>query len=314
MSQTLEWLWDCASAPVLNALGHRRRPESPGDWPRMWWVPGGALGLLPVHASGYHGDPADDPGRRTVMDRVISSYTPTTRALRHARARLRAKAGSTSPSTRSLIVAMPTTPGLPGEGRLHHVRSETAAVSRHLPKHVLLSTPDASDCDGSGPVPPPPAKETVLAHLRECPIAHFACHGVSDSGDPSKSALLLNDWAVSPMTVADLAALHLDTARMAYLSACRTAIAYSAGLSDEAIHLASAFQLAGFPSVVGTLWSIDDRTSVSVADAFYAHLRTDGGLHDTARAAYALHAAVKTVRDRLPRTPSVWAAYLHVGA
>ncbi|WP_406180125.1 hypothetical protein [Streptomyces sp. NBC_01006] len=28
-----------------------------------------------------------DPYRRTVMDRVVSSYTPTVRALRHARER-----------------------------------------------------------------------------------------------------------------------------------------------------------------------------------------------------------------------------------
>jgi hypothetical protein len=43
-------------------------------------------GLLPVHAPGNHIDPADDPQRRTVLDRVISSYTRTVRTLHHARA------------------------------------------------------------------------------------------------------------------------------------------------------------------------------------------------------------------------------------
>jgi hypothetical protein len=35
-----------------------------------WWVPGGLLGLLPLHAAGYHTDPAAAPGRLTVMDRA----------------------------------------------------------------------------------------------------------------------------------------------------------------------------------------------------------------------------------------------------
>ena len=48
------------------------------------------------------------------MDRVISSYTPTIGALAHARtAHAPAASGVTS---RSLIVAMPTTPDLPGQG------------------------------------------------------------------------------------------------------------------------------------------------------------------------------------------------------
>ena len=75
LSQILEWLWDTAAEPVLSHLGHLgpRQPTKPGSWPRIWWVPGGLLGQLPLHAAGYH----RQPGGRTVMDRVISSYTPT---------------------------------------------------------------------------------------------------------------------------------------------------------------------------------------------------------------------------------------------
>ncbi|NED00616.1 CHAT domain-containing protein, partial [Streptomyces sp. SID6648] len=117
----LEWLWDNAAGPVLGLLGHDRRPSAEADWPRVWWVPGGVLGLLPLHAAGHHTDPADDARRRTVLDRVVSSYTPTVRALRHAR---RTSGGRVLPpdaSVRGLIVAMPTTPGVPGLGRLPYV-------------------------------------------------------------------------------------------------------------------------------------------------------------------------------------------------
>ena len=46
------------------------------------------------------------------MDRVVSSYTPTIRALRCARQHPRGPASD----GRSLIVAMPVTQGLPGGG------------------------------------------------------------------------------------------------------------------------------------------------------------------------------------------------------
>jgi CHAT domain-containing protein len=36
-------------------------------------------------------------------------------------------------------------------------------------------------------------------------------------------------------------------------------------MSDEAAPITSAFQLAGYGSVVGTLWPVDDRTAERVA-------------------------------------------------
>jgi hypothetical protein len=43
--------------------------------PRLWWVATGVLAVLPLHAAGY--PDAGEGGRpRTVIDRVISSYTP----------------------------------------------------------------------------------------------------------------------------------------------------------------------------------------------------------------------------------------------
>ncbi|MFI5590017.1 hypothetical protein ACIA5G_33560 [Amycolatopsis sp. NPDC051758] len=89
LNKILAWLWDNAAEPVLDALGLNSTPvashSGTGDWPRVWWAPGGLLGMLPIHASGHHSDALDDPHRRTVLDRVVSSYTPTVRALSYAR-------------------------------------------------------------------------------------------------------------------------------------------------------------------------------------------------------------------------------------
>ena len=116
------------------------------------------------------------------------------------------------------------------------------------------------------------------------------------------------------MTVASLAPVNLSHAQLAYLSACDTALTRDTTLADEAIHLTTAFQLAGFPHVIGTLWAILDATAVDIAGAFYTALRASAGTLDTSRAACALHDAVRTKRDQFPRHPSLWAAYLHVGA
>ncbi|MER7181270.1 CHAT domain-containing protein [Streptomyces hyaluromycini] len=103
-----------------------------------------------------------------------------------------------------------------------------------------------------------PTKANVLARLPDCSIAHFACHGDSHPTDSSQSLPLLHDYESAPLTVAGLAAVDLDQAQLAYPSACHTAVSATPALFDETIHLTSAFQLAGFPHVVGTLWTLVD--------------------------------------------------------
>ena len=135
----------------------------------------------------------------------------------------------------------------------------------------------------------------------------------SDPGDPSPSRLLLHDTA-EPLTVASLVPVHLGQARLAYLSACQTATNLATSLLDEAIHLSGAFQIAGFPQVIGTLWEIDDKGAVRIADGFYARLDNEAAGLDTSRAAHALHGVLCKERDNFFRTPSLWAAYMHAGA
>lgn len=310
MLEILGWLWDVAAGPVLEALRYRRPPPAGAEWPRIWWVSGGPLSLLPLHAAGHHTEALSaGQARRTVLDRVMSSYTPTIRALRYARQNARR---APAPAGRALIVAMPVTPGLPG-GELANVPQEVARVRALLADTVLLAEPDPGGMPLSGSFAVP-TRANVFDQLPTHPIAHFACHGYSDPADPSTSRLLLHDHDRFPMTVASLAPMDLGQARLAYLSACETALTSAADLIDEAINLTTAFQLAGFPHVIGTLWEISDSIAVEVAGTFYAGLRGPSGALDTSRAALALHDAVRAARDSRPRAPSLWAAYLHAGA
>lgn len=299
--ETLEWLWDTTAEPILDALGHRDTPAGEDSWPRVWWAPGGLLGLLPLHAAGYHRETTGPSGEpRSVMDRVISSYTPTVRALEYARERT----APSSAAKRALIVAMPITPGLsPLPGALE----ETHLVRKRFAEPTVLIEDPASGAQL-------PTRAAVLAHMHHNAVAHFACHGTSNAADPSRSRLFLHDHDSAPLTVASLAPVHLDQARLAYLSACRTMFSSSADLIDEVIHLTAAFQLAGYPNVVGTLWEISDDVAPHVADIFYTRLVTGESSIDTRYAAQALHHAVRTVRDKFLDRPSLWAAYVHAGA
>lgn len=319
LNQILGWLWDVAAGPVLDALGYRTQATPRVQWPRLWWAPGGLMGPLPIHAAGHHSDPADDPGRRAVINRVISSYTPTITALRHARRLAYPPAGEGMPP-QALIVVMPTTPGLPGSGELRFVREEARMIAERLPGAIILTEPDSADGDdASGAAFDPdaiPTRSNVFAHLADCPVAHFACHGDSDAADPSNGRLLLHDHRETPLTVSALNAVRLDRARLAYLSACTTALFANAELIDEAIHLASAFQLAGYPHVIGTLWPIDNYVAVQIADSFYATLASKAldSAVNTSYAAVALHDAIRAIRDRYPAAPSLWASHMHAGA
>ena len=152
---------------------------------------------------------------------------------------------------RALIVAMPTTPGVPG--RLAKVTAEAAKVAAdRMPGSVLLTEPDIADGDPNGTAELLPTKANVLAYLPGCSIAHFACHGESDPTGPSRSLLLLHDHNSDPLTVASLAPIRLGQAQRAFLSACHAMSIRVSALLDEAVHLASVFQLAGFPCVIGT--------------------------------------------------------------
>ncbi|RDA91099.1 hypothetical protein CP533_6693 [Ophiocordyceps camponoti-saundersi (nom. inval.)] len=185
----LEWLWDAVAGPVLDALGLLQNPTSDDDWPHVWWIPTGLLTQLPIHAAGYHAR----AGSETVIDRVLSSYASSIRALVHVRRRhVQKEPGRLRDA---LLVAMENTPNLPCDGHLEYAVREVDQV-RKLCESLQLS-----------PVTPSLYKDNVLEHLKECQIFHFAGHGHAEAGDPAQSRLLLEDHQSNPLT-----AIHLVNA------------------------------------------------------------------------------------------------------
>ncbi|KAH7186862.1 CHAT domain-containing protein [Fusarium oxysporum] len=329
----LEQLWFGCVRVVLEYLGFDEPKDS--ELPRVWWVGTGLASSVPFHAAGIH-----SPGSiANTISRVISSYTPTIKALGHARART--PPGSDMQSV--LLVTMPETPGLRNLPGVTDEEADIMDVLKRSHFEILLRQPNAhtvleaqrntgtaqcayGDTDTLDVVKKPrfamplkqPSANRVLEALRYFTIAHFACHGSSDLGDPSNSFLALqgSDKRVpDKLNVQTISDANLENAWLAYLSACSTAEVKASNLADESLHLASSFQVAGFRHVIASMWPADDNICAQVATRFYSELLEKGGIYKGDKAvAAALQTAVTEVRSQNLQRPHLWAQYIHSGA
>jgi len=284
VTDILDWLWRAVAEPVLAALGHTDTPGPDDTWPRVWWCPTGPLAMLPVHAAGQRGVGQG----RCVLDRVISSYTPTLTALGRSREPLKPV------PFRHLAVGLAATPG---QAPLPAVPAEMAALALYFPPGEAHRQITGSEA----------IRATVLDGLAKCSWAHLACHARQEHADPDVSGFALWD---APLTLGDLAAQPSERRELAFLSACETA-AGSVRHPDEAIHLAAAMQFLGYRHVVATMWTIADTAAPRVAGLFYGGI-TRGG-PDSGPSAQALHHAMRSLRQAYPGNPLLWAPYIHLG-
>lgn len=110
-------------------------------------------------------------------------------------------------------------------------------------------------------------RDAVIKGLKDAAVLHLACHGVHDANDPLASKLLLAQGTT--LTARDIYKLALSHVRLAVLSACRSATADATHIPDENLSLSTAFLGAGVPSVIGTLWQVDDRATGLLMSELY---------------------------------------------
>ena len=247
--------------------------------------------------------------------RVISSYTPSIKALAYAQNWARSTEEPWAAHGSLLITIMPTTP----RGRSEkHAPSALPGVIKEKDE-ILKAAQDRI----TTVVLNQPATEQVLESLETCRFAHFACHGISDSLDPSNSGLILQKSSNEPgevfeqdrLTAHRISELQLGHTQIAYLSACSTAENKAAQLLDEVIHVVSGFQVAGIPHVVGCLWPAGDSECVEVARRFYSSvLQRSWSATGNGDVARALQEAVMAVRAEDINMPLNWAQFVHYGA
>ncbi|KAG8859272.1 hypothetical protein FRB91_008453 [Serendipita sp. 411] len=279
----LAMLWDQLVNPVLDSLAFSPDPDT---LPRIWWCVTGPLAFLPIHAAGVYDTKESN---KQIQDYIIASYTPTVSAL---------LARSDAPVHRPFRHLSAIEPSS-GASYIPNTEKELACIRIRLQnrEHVVLHKAQAT-------------KERVIEEMRDCNWLHLACHGTQNATNPTKSALVLHG---GKLTLEEIIQLNLPHAEFAFLSACQT-MTGDEGLSDEAVHIAGGMSLAGYRSVVATMWSIEDALAPKVADEFYARLLKDGERPDNRKAAEALYFSVKKLREENKDIRMLsWLPFVHLG-
>ncbi len=141
----------------------------------------------------------------------------------------------------------------------------------------------------------------LLAQAPTADLLHLACHGRFRADNPLFSALQLSDgW----LTVHDAAQLKLRC-NLVTLSACETGL-NTAAPGDELLGLVRGFLLAGAPTMLVSLWTVDDAVTAQLMTLFYQRLLAGD------RAAAALRHAQCTILQQHPH-PFLWAPFILYG-
>lgn len=184
------------------------------------------------------------------------------------------------------------------DGSLPAASDEVAALSRIFTKANVYTGKDATVAR----VAQPAASRT--------PFLHFATHGVIDSRDPKETYLLLagtpNRLSIKDI-VEDRYKLSLDGTRLVTLSACQTNIG---GYDPSAVYssLSRAFSKAGAPTVIASLWSVNDASTRDTMTLFYKELAAG-----TSKAEAMRRAQLGVMRDPRFTHPYYWAPFVVLG-
>lgn len=223
-----------------------------------------------------------------ISDFVVSSYTPTLTTLINSFRPIK------SQKTQLLTVALPSESGLPG------TQKELEKIEQHAKGLSVLQLFESRA-----------TVESVSKAMAESSWVHFACHGIQDTSNPTESALQLA--GSSELTLSKITKFALPHADLAFLSACQTATG-DEFLQEEAVHLAAGMLLAGYRTVIATMWSIVDNDAPQVAGDIYSHLFKTSP-PDSTQAAIALCLAVRKLRESKPRKSLLsWVPFIHMGA
>jgi len=105
-------------------------------------------------------------------------------------------------------------------------------------------------------------------------VVHLACHGEFNDRQPLHSGLLLAKEGDDDgkLRVHEVFGLNLKSANLVTLSACQTALG-KVSSGDDMVGLSRAFLYAGTPSLLATLWSVDDTSTALLMERFYDNWR-----------------------------------------
>jgi tetratricopeptide (TPR) repeat protein len=118
-------------------------------------------------------------------------------------------------------------------------------------------------------------KAALRAGLNDASMIHIASHAIFDMNDPMASFLMLarDETGDGVLTATDIMGLRVN-AQLVTLSACDTGRGEISPGRQEVIGLLRAWMFAGAPTVVVSLWKLDDRATSELMAEFYKNLKS----------------------------------------
>jgi len=242
-------------------------------------VPHGALHKTPFAAL--------NDGKQFLMEKYALSFSPSLSVLPHVVKKRSKNEG------RFLAFADPITEAVP----LGFAEIEVKNIQGFFPKREVYARDKATETR---------VRERAGSH----DIIHFACHGEFNDRQPMQSGLLLAKDAQNDgyLQVHEIFGIDLRNTNLVCLSACETGLSKIFG-GDDMVGLSRGFIYAGTPSLMATLWQVDDRSTSSLIKTFYENWQKKGMSKPEA-----LRQAQMTVKAMKGyEHPFYWAGFIMIG-
>jgi CHAT domain-containing protein len=211
---------------------------------KVYIVPHGVLHYLPFQSLRYHSS--------YLIEKHQIGYIPSATALKYVLAKRKGK------PVNLLAFGNPELNAV--QMQLPFAEKEVRALEKIYPGAKILIGEAASEAS---------FKQHAGAHG----IVHVASHGELNSNTPLLSCLRLSagNGEDGRLETREVFSLNLD-AYLVTLSACNTALG-KLTKGDDVVGLTRAFIFAGTPSILGTIWSVNDESTSKFMNYFYDNLK-----------------------------------------
>jgi CHAT domain-containing protein len=144
-------------------------------------------------------------------------------------------------------------------------------------------------------------------------LIHLAVHGETDTASAMNSKLVfkneLDEYEDGQLFMHELYGLDLSNTELAVLSACETGIGKT--FSGEGVFsMARGFAYAGCPTIVMSLWKVNDKYTAELMTGFYKILNKKNNIVESLTNS---KRAFISNSDEYKAHPSNWAAFITVG-
>jgi CHAT domain-containing protein/Tfp pilus assembly protein PilF len=282
MKGLLEKLYQQLMKPILDLAGTK------SDWTI---IPDGLFFQLPVESL-----PEDADGRLIIEDHAVS-YAFSAKFITDYN-RFSPRGGQKNP-----VLSF-----APFSSRGADLQAEGMGHLEKLP----YSKKEIEGLMGSGFTDQYATKTTFIKNGNGFPIVHLATHAVTDLENPSASYI-----AFFPATglrsddflfLDEIYSLKMDSCQLMVISACETGKGELVR-NEGVMSFARAFQYAGCPSTINTLWKADDRSTSEILKLFYVYLESGNS-----KSVALQKAKLDFIRNNpVNRDPSFWSHIILTG-